>query len=85
MENYLLEILCVPALRPQDNSQGKKLTQTGQSFWAPTAVFFSPFPPSFCEEVKVESFFVQRMAWTLTYAVLKQTHYSQKLWGFFFS
>lgn len=34
--------------------------------------------------VKVENFFIQRMLWTLSYAVLKQAHYPQNLSFFFF-
>lgn len=71
VEDCLLQVFFVPAERPQHNSQGGEITQTGQSFWMGfhssfLGFFLNSLPSSFCPEVKVESFLRQRMPWPLS-------------------
>lgn len=84
MEDYLPKILCVPAQRPQHNSQGKELTQTGQSFWMDFhSSFFSSLPPPICQGWKWKVFSYRGCLghWVIQYF---SKHTIQKTWVFFF-
>lgn len=85
MEDYLLKILHGPAQRPQHNSRGKELTQTGQSFWLDFhSRFFSPlFFPLFAKKWKCKVFSYRGCLghWVTQYL---SKHIIHKTWvGFF--
>lgn len=84
MEDYLLQVFCAPAERPQHSSQGEELTQTGQSFWMGFHSSFFFKHSSFLFSPRGESGKFSQAEDALATEHLSK-HIIHKTWGFFLS